>query len=107
MNKNEKGMNEPLIIFAKVEKCTEFTVLNTKQKHMCDLESDLNALTCALQLAPFFSHCPLKKAQRAGHWFTLMFIEHGSGAAVLSSCGFVAVGWVQSWFALELANCDP
>ena len=59
------------------------------QIHIRDLESDLNAWTCALQLTPFFGRCPLKTAQRAGHRFTLIFIEHGSGAAVLS------------WFALE------
>ena len=45
---------------------------------MCDLESDLNAWTCALQLTPFFSHGPLKRGQRAGHRFTLIFIEHFS-----------------------------
>ena len=76
------------------------------QIHMCDLESDLNAWTCALQLTPFLSYFPLKRAQRAGHRFTLTFIEYGSGAAVLSVCGFVAVEWVRSWFALELGNCD-
>ena len=31
------------------------------QIHMCDLESDLSAWTCVLQLTPFFSHCPLNK----------------------------------------------
>ena len=45
---------------------------------MCDLESDLNAWTCALHLTPFFSHCPPKRAQRAGHLFTLIFIENKS-----------------------------
>ena len=28
-----------------------------------------------------------KQHERAGHRFTLKFIQHGSGAAVLSSCG--------------------
>ena len=46
------------------------------QIHIRDLERDLNAWTCALQLTPFFSHCPLKIAQRARHRFTLIFIEH-------------------------------
>ena len=64
------------------------------QIHIFDLENDLNAWTCALQLTPFFSHFRIKMAQRAGYRFTLIFIEHGGGAAVLSSCGFVAVEWV-------------
>ena len=38
-----------------------------------------------------------QKTLRSGHPFTLIFIEHGSGAAVLSSCGFVAVEWIQSF----------
>ena len=45
------------------------------QVHMCDLEIHLNAWICALQLTPFFSRCPLKRAHRAGHRFTLIFIE--------------------------------
>ena len=32
------------------------------QIHVCDLDSDLNARTCALQLTPSFSHRPLKKS---------------------------------------------
>ena len=43
---------------------------------MRDLGCDLGAWTCALQPTPLLSHCPLKIPQRAGHRFTLKFIEH-------------------------------
>ena len=61
--------------FLNVSKLYRIQCFEHDQTHMCDLESDLNAWTCALQLTPFFSHCPLKRAQRAGHRFTLIFIE--------------------------------
>ena len=56
----------------------QILIFERDQLHIRDLESDLNASTCALQLSPSFSHCPLKIAQRAGHRFTLIFIEQSS-----------------------------
>ena len=58
------------------------------------LESDLRFGYVHLKRPSSQANVHSKQHERSGHRFALIFIKHGSGAAVLSSCGVsVSVEW--------------